>query len=68
MNPLKLIFNPVEARFEFVNSGSSSDVNIVTHFLNQSGNPLVLFDTVTNTYKPLDFLVVTDNDGNVVTD
>ena len=39
---------------------------IITHQLNPSGNPMVMYDPLTGFYFPMGFVVVTDNNGNVV--
>ena len=60
-----LVLNPVTGQLDTVRKFNPN--RIVTHKLNQSGNPLVMYDPVTGIYQPMDFLVVTDSDGNVVT-
>lgn len=41
--------------------------NIVTHAYNSAGNQLKLYDPTIGEYLPLDYLVVTDEEGNVIT-
>jgi hypothetical protein len=60
----ELVLNPVTKKLDTVRSFNEN--RIVTHEKNSVGNPLVMFDPVAAAYVSLDFLTVTDNDGNVV--
>ncbi len=48
-------------------ANTDSAGNIVTHAYNSAGNLLQLYDPVLGVYLPMDFLVVTDEEGNVIT-
>jgi hypothetical protein len=62
---VKYVLNPFTGQFDAV---VPTDFNkILTHQRNSSGNPLVLFDPQTGVYVDLGDLIVTDEEGNVVT-
>jgi len=61
---LALEFNPLTGKFDLVSKFNAN--RIVTHQLNQAGNPLYAYDVQTGTYLLMDPLVVTDDEGNVV--
>lgn len=58
------LFNPITGQFDMALKFNAD--RIVTHSLNASGRPLVLFDPVLGVYEDLSHLVVTDKNGNVV--
>lgn len=64
MTKQKYIFNPITGQFDAITEVDFSD--ILTHEKNQAGIDLVIWDDVHKVYLPLHFLVVTDNEGNVV--
>lgn len=59
------VLNPITGQLDMVQKFNPN--RIVTHNFNQSGNALVIYDPVTGLYQPMDALVVTDIQGNVVT-
>jgi hypothetical protein len=61
-------FNALTGKFDLVGSGSTSNADdILTHRANQFGHVLMFFDPVLSVYYEADDLIVTDNEGNVVT-
>ena len=62
---LTTTFNPFTGNLDMINKFNPD--RIVTDDRNAAGYPLMMFDPHTNTYMPLGPLVVTDDDGNVVT-
>jgi hypothetical protein len=68
---MKYKFNIFTGNFDLVSNGggstSGSAADIVTHSYNSAGNELKLYDPIIGQYLPLDYLVVTDEEGNVVT-
>lgn len=64
MTKPKYIFNPLTGQFDAITDVDFSD--IITHEKNQAGKDLVIYDQASSTYLPLHFLVVTDNEGNVI--
>lgn len=62
---VKYVLNPFTGQFDAV-----MEVNfdrIITHEYNELGNPLVMFDPVSGLYIEVGAMLVTDNEGNVVT-
>lgn len=60
-----VLFNPITGKLDMAIKFNPD--RIVTHTANQAGNPLVIYDPSSGLYLPMDALVVTDSDGNVVT-
>lgn len=61
---LKVELNPITKTFDLVSEFNSN--RIVTHGYNQAGNKLQIFDPISGIYTDMDDLIVTDNEGNVV--
>jgi hypothetical protein len=61
----ELVLNPLTGQLDFIRKFNPN--RIVTHSTNQADNLLVVYDMVSGTYLPMGPVVVTDNDGNVVT-
>ena len=59
------ILNPITGQLDMVQKFNPN--RIITHSGNQAGNPLMIYDPLTGLYTPMDFVNVTDSDGNVVT-
>jgi hypothetical protein len=59
-----LVLNPVTGQLDMVRKFNAD--RIVTHMMNQAGNPLVVYDPLSGTYLSMDAVIVTDNNGNVV--
>ncbi len=62
---VKYVLNPFTGQFDAV-----TEVNfdrIITHQYNAAGHALMLFDPIANAYIEMDALIVTDDEGNVVT-
>jgi len=60
----ELVVNPTTGKLDVVRIFNEN--RIITHEKNSVGNPLLIYDPAASAYIPLDFLTVTDNDGNVV--
>ena len=60
----KMVINPITGKVDVVAEFNTS--KIITHSKNQMGNDIVFFDPNFNIYVPADDMVVTDNEGNVV--
>lgn len=58
------LFNPLTGNFDLVLKFNEN--RIVTHGYNSAGGKLMVFDPLSMSHIDLGFLVVTDNDGNVV--
>lgn len=62
---MKVVLNPLTGLFD---AAPIFDPNrIVTHEYNVSGNLLKIYDPAVGDYVELGALIVTDNEGNVVT-
>lgn len=60
----EMVLNPVTKKLDMVRSFNPD--RMVTHSANQAGNPLVVYDPQSGMYLPMDDMIVTDNDGNVI--
>ena len=62
---LKYEFNAITGKFDLVSEFNPD--RIITHSFNMAGSPLITYDARSGTYIDMGPLVVTDNQGNVVT-
>lgn len=60
----KIQFNPISGQFDLISEFNAD--RIVTHRLNQWGNPIMLYDPIWNKYYEAHDIIVTDSNGNVV--
>lgn len=61
----ELVLNPATGQLDVINKFNSD--RILTHSNNASGNPLMIYDPFLDSYQEMGDLIVTDNQGNVVT-
>jgi len=69
MAKYKFALNPLTGRFDLVNGTSGTQFNvdtIITHKYTDTGNELALLDPFSGSYSKLGYLVVTDEEGNVI--
>lgn len=62
---IKYVLNPFTGQFDAVKDTNFN--RIVTHQYNAAGNVLMMYDPIVSAYIEMDALIVTDDDGNVVT-
>lgn len=60
----ELVLNPITGKLDMVRKFDPD--RIVTNSRNAAGSLLMTYDPGSNTHIPMDDVVVTDNDGNVV--
>lgn len=60
-------FNPLTGELDLVGKQSGQTIEIITHFCSPFGQQILFFDPQLNAYYSADDLIVTDNEGNVVT-
>jgi hypothetical protein len=62
---VQTVLNPITHKLDMVRIFNPD--RIATHTLNPAGNPLVIYDPVSGLYMSMGPIVITDNNGNVVT-
>lgn len=62
---VKYLFNPLTGQFDMVLAFNAD--RILTAEFNSAGNPNLVYDLITNSWLEDGPVVITDDDGNVVT-